>query len=960
MLKFPAPRPVRPAKWLHVIVFIAIPAAILLIAALLWSIQRIVNQEKATIELEFNALVDYIGAQEQFLKSLGVRSRRLLQLPDSARTEHGTQLSPPGNELYVYQVRQSPADIPYAVICSREAACPAADHASGASARLHNIGDFLADFYAAYWSGTYFPGPATLLADGQTGVSLNIPAFSPHASVEDPLTAANLAPAVDLVAAPRAPASTASGIHWLRLPGSPDLLVGLSSITFQPSIWPYAANGVSHPVATIFNLFTATRRVTLPPATNYDAFLLAHDGQALSGDTSLPTATGKLGATLGSSGALLYFSNSNGEWTATYRIPYHTLFQAHPWLPLGTLLMLMACLAAGAAYSRWYRRHVIVPMERAQHELVESEAFSRTLLDTAPVALCIVSRPEGAMLFANVRANQWLAQHQEAPAAPTFGSLLPADILAASQPGHHNELLLHKRHVHIAYAPTRYHHQDALLCAFMDVDSMVQHTQALKQAKQAADTANAAKSRFLAAMSHELRTPLHGIQGTLELLALTPLQDIQRLHIQRLKQSSDILMQLIDDILDVRKLEAGQLALNPAPLQPGRLVQSCADLYFDEASKKGILLFACIDSHTPEWVLGDDARLRQILGKFLSNAIRFTDAGQIVIRLYSKRTKSGHEKLIFQVADSGTGMSTQEQNKLLALFQHPRSAFQTAQDTGLGLAISANLAHLMHGDIQMTSEAGLGSSFSLALMLPACQPGQPTTTPRLEGLRIFVRSPHAELTQNLCLWFETWGACATPASMARGQEAPDAIWLDVLIPIAQRPATWTGRYALAGIQEQATDASMLAITAIGANDIAQHLSCAYFRDKSLTAVTDLPSKPVLQPADSSDNSGDGSETAAILELGLIPGRHRTLFRETMLSDAQVLATMTKRQDATGTQQALHRMHGALFSMQQLTLARQAGALESALQHGDRSAALYTRATRLAARLRELIDLHLPS
>ena len=161
---------------------------------------------------------------------------------------------------------------------------------------------------------------------------------------------------------------------------------------------------------------------------------------------------------------------------------------------------------------------------------------------------------------------------------------------------------------------------------------------------------------------------------------------------------------------------------------------------------------------------GDAGRIRQILANLVSNAIKFTEAGHVIVRLRAVDQPNGNQLLTLQVVDTGIGIGAQEQSQLFLPFYQIDSASHTVRGTGLGLSICARLAKLMNSWIRVTSELGLGSSFSMALSLkPAAGPAP--TTPDLAGARVHVRSPHRELSEQVCLWL-TMGAHATPAPHA--------------------------------------------------------------------------------------------------------------------------------------------------------------------------------------------------
>ncbi|WP_162300487.1 hybrid sensor histidine kinase/response regulator [Corticimicrobacter populi] len=822
----------RSFRWLQIAIFGGLPLAILLIIALFWGMQLIITQAREKTEFDFAALTTYLHAQERYLRTLQQRNETLPTRTAMLLPEPANQSTIHDDKPYLYQVRPSIADIPYAILCMEKVTCPVnADHPANRAA-LHAIGDFLSDFYAAYWSRSYFPGATTLLIDGNSDLSLVVPADETIAgrqtlSPQDLLlTVATIRSAAQSAASP---SLSEPEIRWLHLPDLPGTIVGYTSAPFPSGVWPVRNtdnNGQLH-AATVFNLASTNLLAKIAVSPLYDEFWMLHNDSILVSNNGAPPPQTQTGTDLTLSGVVFGFTDASGSWLGVYKVRYSTLFSANSWLPLTALGLLVLCTLVGGAYARWYNRRVVQPIQQSHQALHESEAFGRTLLDTAPVALCILSRDDGSVLFANTLAQQWLdIATADDGTRQLPANLLPKDLLHADTLGSRDNLQLHDRTLQVAYAPTRYHRQPALLCAFADVSVRAQYEKALSKAKSEADSANSAKSRFLAAMSHEIRTPLYGILGTMELLSMTQLTPAQRQHLRRLQQSSAILMQLISDILDLTKIEADQMALNMESFCPGRLVQTCVDGFSGMARQKGLQIFACIEPSVPDCVQGDPTRIRQIIYNFLSNAIKFTLSGQVVARLRSQHQPDGSVELVFQVVDSGPGISAEDQTRLFTPFYQVASQNHTSQGTGLGLSISDNLARLMGGDIQVTSELGLGSSFALRITLETAACPQRPAEPDLSGLDLRVRSAHAELSRNLCLWFRKWGAQAEailPADMPETATASaNTLLIDVLVSQPGRPSDWPGKYILAGTPlAPEPDHADARLEGCGADDIAR-------------------------------------------------------------------------------------------------------------------------------------------
>ncbi len=345
----------------------------------------------------------------------------------------------------------------------------------------------------------------------------------------------------------------------------------------------------------------------------------------------------------------------------------------------------------------------------------------------------------------------------------------------------------------MAYAPTRYLGQDVTLCVFADVSARAEIESNLERARIAADEANEAKSTFLATMSHEIRTPLYGALGTLELLGLTELTQLQRKYVDRIEASSSILLQIISDILDTSKIEADQLQLEKAPFNPRELVQNCTSSYAAMAQQNGLLLFSCVDAQVPESVLGDAVRIRQILGNLISNAIKFTEAGHVIVRLRSMPGPASQARLVFEVCDTGVGIEKSLHGELFTPFYLVKNSSRTARGAGLGLSICWSLARMMSSSIEVWSEPGLGSRFWFELGLETvAQEEEQEEAPALQGARIAVRTPHPELTDNICAWLQRWGGQARAAGAAPVAAHDDELLLDVLLPADSPAPGWMG------------------------------------------------------------------------------------------------------------------------------------------------------------------------
>jgi two-component system capsular synthesis sensor histidine kinase RcsC len=416
-----------------------------------------------------------------------------------------------------------------------------------------------------------------------------------------------------------------------------------------------------------------------------------------------------------------------------------------------------------------FHRRVLVPVYARSARVFDSEALCRSVIAMAPVGIGLVSLSDRRVMLASDALTHMLLPHGGDPHVLSAQVLDRYDAFVANGGDGRTmmtELVLDAHgdaplHLEVIAHSARYQGEDVLIAAFADTSAQRRLVHQLEEAVRAADSANAAKSSFLAATSHEIRTPLNVILGNLELLERTALDASQQSRVQTLRASAEGLLAIVSDILDFSKIEAGAMSVESIEFDVIAVIERELAAFAPIAKAKGLPLFADIDASSAQRMRGDPTRLAQVVGNLLGNAIKFTSEGRIVVRVSAAQDARGVAELAIGVEDTGIGIDRAQQARLFKPFsQVDASITRRYGGTGLGLALCDRLVAAMGGAIAVDSAPGIGSLFTVRLPLRmGVAPKVPAGALAAAGRTLIVVSPD-----------DTWRAFAFPHLRAWGFE----------------------------------------------------------------------------------------------------------------------------------------------------------------------------------------------
>ncbi|WP_147400479.1 ATP-binding protein [Acidovorax cavernicola] len=542
------------------------------------------------------------------------------------------------------------------------------------------------------------------------------------------------------------------------------------------------------------------------------------------------------------------------DWSLVYAYSWRTVFIALKPQLLRYGGATLVVLGALWGLLLLFRRKLLEPAYRRSQRVYESEQFNRAIIATSSFGVCLIALDDEEVLLQNRMMELYAAA--TVPTAPLHqqmaalyrergrdGALHDADMRLALKNGQACELLLQ-------CTLTRYQGADALLCSFSDATERNEIDKKREEARVAAEAANRAKSVFIATMSHEIRTPLNAVLGNLELLGQTAPPEVQARRLQSVRQASRTLLEIVNNILDLSKMESGQMKLETARVALPGIARACVEMFEPSAHAKGLRLDCQVHPGLAAGYAGDPTRIRQIIVNLLSNAIKFTATGAVTLEV-GPLSPGQDSPVVIRVTDTGMGVPPEQIPHLFDTYmQASPSTAREFGGSGLGLSICQRLARKMGGAIQVSSQPGAGSCFTVELPLvplaeddAAVEDHEPAQT--LHGvparaMRLLVVDDHPANRVLIGDQLATLGIAADVASDGEAALALlDTQHYDLVLTDLNMPGM--DGYTLARrLRERLPSMPLVAITA--------HLEQEGYQQCSLAGFAGVLLKPVLLPA----------------------------------------------------------------------------------------------------------------
>lgn len=889
---------------------------LLLSSTCYWAVSRLLESEQQRVEFHFARVLEIVHEHETFMRNVAVGYRRTNTPPLPDVQSVSVIESQPDGDQTILLAKGFELSLPFTL-----------SHAPGFTPgdvrRALALGMQLTDYYGGFWANSFYASPQLFILSPEGKASLAVP------GIGDLRQHLSLLPdqyhiVVNRLQQLRQTQNlllTDRRVRWLRAPlqlyhGNRSIVAMIGVDAADALLAPVHAQGLLTLAAVVdtaqVDEFERVLRLSV-----YNQFtLISPEGDVVLGNLG-NEALAPLGLSFNSQGLRFKMVSQSGErWTGLYAITYQDFLRYAKWPLLGLALTFIAAVFVAIWINHWYKSRIVIPAQRAQDRLFDSEAFNRIMLHNAPVGLYVIRRSDRQLLLENQRAAQMGATASLLQVLDTNdGAQVPGEMC----------LPVGKHYLQVVVVTARYEGQDVFLCGCNDITRQVDETLLLNEAHRQATAANEAKTVFLATMSHEIGTPLYGVLGNLELLSLTKMSERQRQYLEIIEGSSTVLFQLISNVLDVSKIESGQMALEMAPFDPAQLVEEAVLGFSATAHNKGLQIDAEIDPQVPQQIEGDAGRIRQIVHNLLGNAIKFTDSGRVRLRLTVQSLTDDAVALQWQVTDTGVGIPEKALEQLFKPF-YQVAAGQDGNGAGLGLSICSRLSELMGGSMRVVSEPGLGSSFSLLITLPIVHnPAPPPAQTLLPScmdapclnVRVLVVEDNPVSQAVLREQLEALGAHPT---VARDGQHALQIWssqpFDLVITDINMPRM--NGYELArALREQGVQVPIIGVTAnalreegkrclaVGMNAwVVKPLSMSMLRQTLMSHCRRVSG--LSTPAPERDKDLDGwIELSADM---------RQLMGDTLLADVRQIEEGLDSGDSTLVRQRLHSLSGALASV----------------------------------------------